>query len=128
MTVVVESKWTELFYDLPIENLAVGVSTGTGQDVILVDTTYDPEWVRYECYTPNSNPAIDQKNRRFSQTGYAPRGRMTTLCVYSDTCVDLSRHPKATNCHVRDADTGQTTPISREEWLAIQNSNGHHCQ
>lgn len=121
-------KWTELFYEVPVEAVRAGASTDDAQDVVEVDFS-GKEYVRFETYTPRPDDAeLDSRNRQFSQTTLVAHGRQVQLCVFIDTAVDLSSHPKATNFKVREVSTGRETPITRAEWLVLQAENGHLCK
>ncbi|SIC63906.1 Uncharacterised protein [Mycobacteroides abscessus subsp. abscessus] len=121
--------WTDLFYWVPAECLVEGVSTDDGQDVLSVrrvSAFRGPEMVNFEVYTPRrDNPGIDSENRDYSESRYAPVGELVELCVFIDTVVDLTRHPKATQLRLRDRETGAMTDTTREEWALRQRANGH---
>lgn len=120
-------KWTELFYELPVEAVTAGASTDAAQEVLTLDFS-DKQYVQVETYTPRSdNAALDRDFRESSETRLVDRGRRLRLCVYSDSAADLSSHPAATNLRLRDPDTGRERPTTRAEWLKIQRQNGFDC-
>lgn len=121
--------WTELFYWVPAECLVEGVSTDDSQDVLSVrrvSAFRGPEMVNFEVYTPRrDDPGIDSENRDYSESRCAAVGELVELCVFIDTVVDLSRHPKATQLRLRDRETGAMTDTTREQWAQRQRVNGH---
>lgn len=85
-----------VFYTLPAWQLAKGMSTEDGQDVLDVDTRTDPTVVLYHVYTPRpDDPAQDEENRASPDGRLDPAGKRVRLAVFPDTEVDGSTLPKA---------------------------------
>ncbi|OHU47258.1 hypothetical protein BKG82_26755 [Mycobacteroides chelonae] len=121
-------EWTALFYELPVEAVRAGVSTDTAQEVLSADFS-DKQYVQLETYTPRSdNAALDREYRERSEARLVARGTRLQLCVFSDTAVDLSAHPAATNLRLRDPGTRREMPTTRAQWLKIQTQNGFDCR
>ncbi|WP_100514362.1 hypothetical protein [Mycobacteroides abscessus] len=107
--------WPDLFYSLPIEDVAYGASTATGQDVISIGR--DGDYYLIEVYTSRSDdPRLDESNRDTPESLMVRPGKRIELCVFQDTELDLSGHPNARDLKVQDG--GDFRPISREDWLA----------
>lgn len=109
------TRWPDLFYSLPIEDVEYGASTATGQDVISIGR--DGDYYLIEVYTSRSDdPQLDASNRETAESLMVRPRKRIELCVFQDTELDLSGHPNARDLKVQDG--GDLRPISREDWLA----------
>ncbi|GAB4975343.1 hypothetical protein MAHJHV61_39870 [Mycobacterium avium subsp. hominissuis] len=85
----------ELFYTVPAEFVVAGVSTADGLDVGAVHW-----WGGHVAMTltlRNGEPFLHPARRGESETRVYLPGQPVELCVFDDTSVDLSGHPRAAN-------------------------------
>lgn len=84
----------ELFYAVPAECVAAGTSTADGHDIEAVH-----DWgthIAVSLHVRDSvAPALHPAQRREPPTRIFMRGELVELCVFNDTDVDLSGHPRA---------------------------------
>lgn len=83
-----------IFYSLPVEQVAEGMSTDDGQDVIGEPCIRDHA-VLFSVYTPADDPGEDEERRCSPEGRLKPTGTRVSLATFWNTSVDASRWPDA---------------------------------
>ncbi|MBC7303182.1 hypothetical protein [Nocardia salmonicida] len=87
--------YEQIYYSLPASDVAEGMSTNDGKDIVEITTNRQGLLV-LTVYTPRSdNLQQDEINREHTENRWYEPNERVNLAVYSDTKTNGSTHPNA---------------------------------